>query len=148
MNTKYIVAVVVAVSALPFVSFAHEGATGVVKERMELMETMGKQFKEIGQRVQSNRNLPSIGERAAKIQELSEKIPDVFPSGSLDRPSEATPTIWQQWDQFEAKARDLKQTAGALSAAASSGDPKLISERFKAVSRSCAACHDDFRKKR
>jgi cytochrome c556 len=149
MNTRRIFfAAVVAAAVLPFASVAHEGATGVVKERMDLMETIGKQFKEIGQRVQSNRNLPSIGERAAKIQEMSEKIPGLFPAGSLDRPTDAKATIWEQWDQFEARARDLRQAAGALSTAAPSGDPKLISERFKAVSRSCAACHDDFRQKK
>lgn len=149
MNFRHLLcaatAIVVSVS---FSSLAHEGATGVVKERMDLMESMGKQLKEIGQRIQTNRNLPSIRDHAQAISALSEKITALFPPGSLDRPTDAKTAIWEKWPQFEAHAQDLKKASAALADMAPSGDPKRVSDSFKAVSRSCAACHDDFRQKR
>lgn len=141
-------ALVATLAAGSFAAVAHEGATGVVKERMDLMEAIGKDFKDIGQRLQANRNLPSIAERAKRIEERSARIAALFPTGSLDRPSDALPIIWERWSDFEDRARGLRDASAGLAEAAPSGDPKLVSDRFKALTRSCNACHDTFRKKR
>lgn len=141
-------ALVAALLAGSFAAAAHEGATGVVKERMDLMEAIGKDFKDIGQRLQANRNLPSIAERARRIEERSARIAALFPSGSLERPSDALPVIWERWEEFEERAKGLRNASAGLAEAAPAGDPKLVSERFRALTRSCNACHDAFRKKR
>lgn len=133
--------------AVPLASLAHEGATGVVKDRMDLMTAMGKELKSVGQKIASNRNLASISDSATKIKTMSGNIPNLFPSGSLTKPTDAKPAIWERWDQFEGHVSDLGQKLDALAAVAPSGDPKQVSDKFKAVDRSCSACHDDFRQK-
>lgn len=132
---------------VPAVSLAHEGATGVVKERMDLMTSMGKEMKAVGQKIESNRNLASIADSAIKVKTMSRDIARFFPPGSLIKPTDARPAIWEKWDQFEARISGLQRSLDALAAAAPSGNPKLISDRFRQVGRSCAACHDDFRQK-
>lgn len=144
----WLAAIVAASASASFAALAHEGASGVVKERMDLMEAIGNDFKEIGQRLQANRNLPSIAERARRIEERSARIAALFPPGTLDRPTDARPVIWERWSEFEARARGLRDASAELAEAAPSGNPKLVSDRFKALTRSCNACHDDFRRKR
>lgn len=139
---------VVLIAAVPAtVTLAHEGATGVVKERMDLMVAMNKEMKSIHQKIATNRNLAGIADSAAKIKEMSGNIAGKFPAGSLTPPTDAKPIIWEQWNQFEAHIGTLQVSLDALAAAAPSGDPKLISNKFNATAHSCNACHDDFRKK-
>jgi len=148
MKQKHIWLAVALTVAVPLASFAHEGATGVVKDRMDLMTAMGKELKSVGQKVASNRNLASISDSATKIKAMSENITKLFPPGSLDKPTDAKPAIWEQWDRFEGHVSDLQKSLDALAAIAPSGDPKQVSAKFKAVDRSCSACHDDFRQKK
>ena len=147
MNQKYFYFAIALIAAAPLATLAHEGATGVVKERMDHMTAMGKELKSVGQKIASNRNLASISDSAAKIKTMSREIPRMFPPGSLSPPTDAKPVIWEKWNQFEEHVSDLGQKLDALAAVAPSGDPKQVSDKFKAVDRSCSACHDDFRRK-
>ena len=147
MKQKHIWFAIGLTAAVPLAALAHEGATGVVKDRMDLMSAMGKELKSVGQKVSSNRNLASISDSAVKIKTMSENIPKLFPPGSLTKPTDAKPAIWEKWDQFEGHVSDLQKSLDALAAVAPSGDPKQVSTKFRAVGRSCAAGHDDFRQK-
>jgi len=129
----------------PALSAAHEGATGIVKERMDVMEGMAAEIKAINRSVEANRNLSQIADRAAAIRATSRRIPALFPQGSLDAPTTAKPAIWQEWDRFQMLAGDLGTVADALAAAAASGDPKRVAERAAAVNRACLSCHADYR---
>lgn len=140
--------VAIAASVVASLTWAHEGATGIVKERMDAMTEMGKQVKEISRRVATNRNLASIAESAMRIDATATKIPLLFPAGSGVGVTEATPAIWQRWDEFKTKADALGKEAVALAAAAASGDTKLISARAVALGDACVACHDVFRQKK
>lgn len=51
-------AALVIVAALP--AFAHDHATGVVKERMDMMEAMAKRMKVIRARIEAKRDLAAI----------------------------------------------------------------------------------------
>src|SRR5215210_3760577 len=103
---------------------AHEGATGIVKERMDAMEDMAKAMKEIRRRMLANRDLPGIASEAARIGALGERLPELFRPGSNGRPSEALASVWQQWPKFQAEAERLVQETGKLARSAASGDPK------------------------
>src|SRR5215813_14829648 len=111
---KVCLAAGIAIGALAISAAAHEGATGVVKERMDAMEDMAKAMKAINQRVKANRDLPSIKADARAIQELAGKITSVFPPGSSQHPSAAKTLIWQKWSDFEARARALAAESGKL----------------------------------
>jgi cytochrome c556 len=125
----------------------HEHATGVVKERMDLMESMAKAQKAIAQRLRTNRELELIRADARSIRELSEKIPSLFPPGSREHPSEAKAAIWQKWADFEAKARATQTESGKL-AATDTRDINALTAQARAVSQSCGACHELYRAKK
>ena len=102
-------------------AFAHSGETGVVKERMVLMKAIGAAMKSLTETMRGER--PYDAERVRKdageiARHGGEAMTSLFPQGSLDKPSEAKPEIWQDWDRFAALAGQLEQIAEALGQAA------------------------------
>src|SRR5262245_2357413 len=92
----------------------HEHATGVVRERMELMTDMGKRLLAISKRLRANKELDRISPDAGAIREASGKITAEFPPGSTQFPTAAKPVVWQQWDDFGEKVRKLQSEAEML----------------------------------
>lgn len=96
---------------------AHGGATGVVKERMMMMESLGKSLKELKDMMRGKTTY-----EPERVREIARKMSDhggdtmtkLFPKDSLDKPSEALPSIWKQWDKFKASANQLTAYANAL----------------------------------
>jgi cytochrome c556 len=86
-------------AAVPL-SAAHEGATGIIKERMDAMQTISQTMKSIRQQIEANRNLAAVPEEAARIQAIAKRIPSWFPPGSITKPTDALPVIWQRWGNF------------------------------------------------
>lgn len=123
----------------------HEGATGIVKERMDDMKAIGGSLKRIGDRIRSKRDLAAVAADAEKIAAAAARMPSLFPKGSHDGHTEATPAVWQKWPDFVASSQSLKEASVALAAAARSGDAAKVSEQLRLVSRSCGSCHDTFR---
>ncbi len=148
MTSNFRAALAAAVILVPIAALAHEGATGIVKERMDAMEAMGREVKEIGRHIEANRNLADIGPRAAHIQALGDKLTSLFPAGSLQQPTDAKPEIWQNWDRFQAHAKTLHDAIGALQTAAAAGDPKALADRFTDLAHACSGCHEEFRQKK
>jgi cytochrome c556 len=126
---------------------AHEGATGIVKERMDAMTTMSNTMKTVGRFIEANRNLAGIQEEANRIRNIAAHIPQWFPPGSTNKPTDALPTIWQRWPDFQARAARLEQDSTRLALVAASGDPKAIAAQFRAVGQTCSDCHADYRQK-
>jgi cytochrome c556 len=136
----------VVLSALPNV-LAHEGATGIVKERMDAMAGMSHAMKAIGHLIEANRDLAAISNEVAHIRDIATHIPSWFPPGSTTKPTDALPTIWQRWPDFQARAAQLEQESAKLSTVAASGDPQSIAAQFRVVGQTCTGCHTDFRAK-
>jgi len=129
---------------IPLVALAHEGATGIVKERMDAMEAMGRELTAMRRSIDANRNLAGIAERAESIGRTADRVPELFPPNSLTPPTTAKPAIWQEWNRFQSLAVQLRDAAGALGAAARTGDPTTVSARYRDVVRACLSCHQDF----
>ncbi len=129
-------------------ALAHEGASGIIKERMDAMGIMAKAMKDASRRIEANRNLAAIKADAEKISAIAPKIPGCFPPGSTQPPTDAKAEIWQRWDEFQTLAQRLRTESEALAAAAANGDPKAIGEQFRVLGRACTACHEPFRAKR
>ena len=104
----------IAAASLP--SAAHDHATGVVKERMEMMEAMAKRMKAIRERIDGKRDLAAIKTDAEAIASHAPHIVDLFPPGSIQRPTDARGTIWQNWPDFERKATALEVESRKLKA--------------------------------
>jgi cytochrome c556 len=133
-----------AVILVPLVALAHEGATGIVKERMDAMEAMGRELNAIRRSIDANRNLASIAQRAEIIRRTGERLPELFPPNSLNPPTGAKPAIWQEWDRFQSLALQLREVSGALVSAAKAGDPNAVSARYRDLVAACLSCHQDF----
>jgi cytochrome c556 len=136
----------VAIFAMVSSVAAHDLATGVVKERMDAMESMAKAMKAITQRIKANRDLGSIKGDAQAIRELALKMTLSFPPGSNQHPSGAKPAIWQKWPDFESKARVLAAESDKL-AQTDARDAKSIAAQARVVSQSCGKCHEVYRQK-
>jgi cytochrome c556 len=93
---------------------AHEGATGVVRERMEEMESMAKALKAISESLKRKRDLASVKDSARSIQKDAEKMLSLFPQGTGQHPSEATAKVWENWPDFERRARALATESAKL----------------------------------
>ena len=91
------VAAIAASFALTFVTLAlaHEGATGVVKERMDLMERQKDDMKLIGDMAKGKTpfDAAKAAEAARDISVTAKKIHELFPKGSEGGESEALPAI-------------------------------------------------------
>jgi cytochrome c556 len=108
----------------PF-AVAHEGAMGIVKERMTLMSGLGDTMKVLSAIFKKERpyDAKAVAEAAQSIRDHSgEALTKLFPKGSLDHPSVAKQEIWQKWDDFKRMAEDLKIYADALAKAAPTGN--------------------------
>ncbi len=105
-------------------ALAHGNATGVVKERMELMESMGDAMEILADMFKGEVPYDAESVRSAALEihrRAGEKITRLFPENSLDRPSEALPEIWKNWEQFESLAAQATNYSDALAKAA--GNP-------------------------
>ncbi|MGD9502422.1 MAG: cytochrome c, partial [Methyloceanibacter sp.] len=124
--------------------------TGVVKERMDLMDSQKDAMKVIGDMAKDK--TPFDAEAAAKaaneLATTAKKIPDLFPAGSGGGKSEALPAVWERWDRFKAGADDLTAAADALAKALADSASEEWKPAFKKVGEACKSCHEDFRAKK
>jgi len=135
----------IAAACLP--SMAHDHATGVVKERMDMMEVMAKHLKAIRGRIDGKRDLAAIKADAEAIAEHAPHLVHLFPPGSTQKPTDARGTIWQNWSDFERKATVLEVESKKL-VNTSANDLAALGAQVRAVSEACGACHEKYRTKR
>lgn len=136
-------------------SVAHEGASGIVAERMEMMKSIGGAMKRLASmyRGEAPYDPASVRDAAGIIgRHGGEHMTRMFPPGSHDHPSEALPIIWEDWDRFTALADELAAHSEALASTAGNGDLTGAAAElpswgdFARLGRVCSACHTEFRK--
>ncbi|PHP68487.1 cytochrome C [Zhengella mangrovi] len=120
MRNKIILAAVALSLGGAAAAFAHGGATGIVKERMEAMESMGDTMKALKPMMQGAvaYDADAVRQGARSIRDHAAKIQDLFPEGSGGHPSEARPEVWTERSDFDALAKRLQVLAAGLKAAA------------------------------
>lgn len=140
------------VVAVAFIAQAHEGAKGVVKQRMDSMSAMGDAVKTIADMVKGKAeyNIDEIRASAQVLTSHADKITGYFPDTEESKKShvsEALPNIWQDWPEFEAQAQNLEKAVSDLEKqAALELDERALRIVFAKTAKACSACHDDFRK--
>ena len=151
---SWIVALVLCLAAAGLSSLvsAHSGAKGVVKERMDHMGSIAASMKAMGKMFKGAEPFDpdKIRKLSASVsQHGGDAMLSLFPEETLQPPSDARPEIWANWTRFSELAHALKSTASALSDGADNtrgqdldGSPEKL---FKAVARTCKACHKDYR---
>ena len=127
-------------------SAAHDHTTGVIKERMDMMEAMARRMKAIRARIDGRRDLAAIKTEAAAIASSTPHIVHLFPLGSTQRPTDAKAAVWKNWPDFERMAAALEAESKKL-ANVEPRDIDALSAQFRAVSAACGACHEKYRAK-
>jgi cytochrome c556 len=121
LNKRLLAAFIVTISIISApVLLAHGGATGIVKERMDLMDDMKSAMKELSSifKGQQAYDAEVIRQAASTINQHSgDAITRLFPENSLKH-SEAKPAIWQEWQHFKDLAdRQERLSQGLYNAA-------------------------------
>jgi cytochrome c556 len=170
MNKKLVILSAVALSAsLALGAFAHSGATGIVKERMDGMMAMGKAMKSLVLIVKGAKDYDAaVIENAAKtIQNHSgENLVKLFPKDAKKQSaSVAKDEIWENWAEFQALSQHLQMLSVGLEATAGNGiggveaantteastlTAEMLTEMsvdqiFPMIAGSCSSCHSKFR---
>lgn len=131
-------------------ALAHGGATGVVKQRMDAMGTIGDAVKVIGQMLRGTTEYDPVAiETAAGViaAHAGNNLTQLFPEDSIKGPSEALPAIWSDWVTFQEQADRLETSALKLTTTAGA-DKAEIGKVFGDVAGTCKACHEKFRLKK
>lgn len=114
-----------------------------VKARMDLMGDIRKNFATIGSMVQGKTDFDAAAANTAAnaLSTDAEAIPDAFVTPAEDPESETSPAIWENWDDFVAKARNLEMVADNLD----TSSLEAMKGTFGPVAASCGACHKAYR---
>lgn len=77
------------------------------------------------------------------IEAAAGDIPALFERPATDPKSEASPDIWDNFDDFEAKAADLETLVSErVGAVESEGD---LAPLMRDLGAACKACHSDYK---
>ena len=75
---------------------AHQGATGIVKERMDAFKASQRHLKSIIAAAKTD-EFDKVEKLARQLAEWGRAMPEYFPADSAHPPSEAAPAIWQDF---------------------------------------------------
>lgn len=125
-------------------------ALPVVEMRLAMMELQAFNIGLLGTMARGRQDYdPALAQAAADnlVRMARSDWRVYFPPGtSLDDlpDSEASPKLWQAWDDFRAKQADLVTAAEALAATAGQ-DVAAMRGGVMALSKACSACHTPYR---
>lgn len=143
-RTRIAAAALCAVTATA--ALAHSGVTNkAVKAWMQTMSAIGQNTKVLGTMSKGVAEFDALeARRAAKaIAQKAGQIPELFKTPASDPKSEALPVIWQDFEDFSAKATDLRQSA--LRAAATIRTRSDLRAAMTEIGGACQACHKAYR---
>ncbi|MEJ6478909.1 MAG: cytochrome c [Octadecabacter sp.] len=109
------------VSSFAAGAFAHNGATGIVKERMDAMMAMGNAVKALAPMMRGEIAHDADAVRAAAATftaHAGETMTRLFPEGTGGSPSAAKDAVWEDWDEFASLAQQLATYSAGLALAA------------------------------
>lgn len=132
---------------LPTVAVAQTAPEKAIRSRQAAFYLMGQQMARIkaGAAGGSALEKSSLKLSAEVIEVLSRAVAEQFPAGSDQGTTKAKPDIWKEPARFKQLMQDLQSQAVKLQAAVRAGDPAEIKAAYGETSRSCKACHDDFK---
>jgi cytochrome c556 len=140
---------VAAVAALVVgVALAHEGATGIVKDRMAMMQNMDLQLKAIQAMLSGWAPFDAVALRnyAAALHDSCHQSESLFPAGSQDRASHARPAVWDNPQAFREEFQKLHEASEALVETIAGGGRTDIAVAINDLRQTCDGCHATFRK--
>ncbi|MDQ3246857.1 MAG: cytochrome c [Pseudomonadota bacterium] len=125
-------------------------ALALMKERHENYEKIGDAMKVVSRELKaSSPDLAQVRSNAVIIAELAPQVKGWFPVGTGPDvgKTDARAEIWQNPQDFQAKAGDFEKAAAAFQAAARGNDVGAMQSAHADLGKSCKACHDLYREK-
>jgi len=138
--------------ALPALVVAASAAfAGPIEDREAIMKGFGDAMKTLVPIAKGEAafDAATVAAGLAAINDGAQKI-DVaalFPAGSDQGDTEASPKIWENLADFTARVDKLKADAAA-GAAAKPADAEAFKAVFGAVAGNCGSCHETYRLKK
>jgi cytochrome c556 len=121
------------------------GTGDPVAERQRLMKNVGANWADIQAKVKAGAP-DTVAVNAESLSLHAQRIPGLFPPGSLTDKSKAKPEIWQKWPEFESTAKKMETEAARLQSTAAAGNGQGSEDIIKDFGRNaCGACHTPFR---
>ncbi len=115
------------------------------KERNAAMKSLGGAMKRLGGAVGAGNNADAAA-AARTIAGVGDRVAELFEAKSIPDESRAKPEIWDNFDDFKAKAAAMSAAANKVAADAEGGnlasDPKAV---VGSIGATCGACHKVYR---
>ncbi|MEE9429379.1 MAG: cytochrome c [Paracoccaceae bacterium] len=144
MKTSHALAIIFILTASA--ALAHKNVKNAsVKARMDAMSTIAANMKILGAFAKGTAPFDQGQARAAAltIAKHAAQTSELFLAPEDDPLSEALPLIWQDFDDFSAKAKELQVLATKFSASIS--DQQDVGPAMVALGGACKSCHKLYR---
>ena len=145
-NRFVVLGVIAVLASVISAAIAHEGASGIVKMRMDKFKQSQQQLKSLIAHTKAQK-YDEVARLAGYLAEWGAQIPAHFPKGSTQKPTEARPEIWIDFENFTAKAEAFRMAANRIEEAARLNDKGAVSQAIQDTAASCKSCHAMFRAK-
>ena len=89
----------------------------------------------------------ALQQPAQQIVTWSDRLPALFPPGSLAGATYALPNIWTDTASFAVAVSAMQTAAQRLQAASRTGDRAASANAYRAAANACGSCHREFRKR-
>ena len=124
--------------------YAHEGAKGIIKERMDKFKMSKNLMKKINKGLQ-NDDFLTIEKSAQTLLKWSKEMPNYFPEGSDTPPSEASSDIWLDPEGFKKAVKNFELASLELITQSQNKDIDMTVDSFRNLAKTCKGCHQKFR---
>ena len=124
--------------------YAHEGAKGIIKERMDKFKMSKSLMKKINKGLQ-NDNFIIIEKSAQTLLDWSKEMSNYFPEGSDTPPSEASSDIWLDPEGFKIAIKNFELASLELITQSQSENFDMTVNSFRDLAQTCKGCHQKFR---
>ena len=148
---KALAAGLVVAAALSGVSavMAQQKPEDAIKYRQSAFFIMGQNFGPLAAMAKGDRPYDKeVAIKSATIVEFMSKLPwDRFGPGTDMGNTKAKPEIWENMDDFKAKAEKMQAETAKLLQVAQTGDAAALKAQVGETGKACKACHDNYRNK-
>ena len=130
-------------------AMAQQKPEDAIKYRQSALFIMGQSFGPLAAMAKGDRPYDKeVAIKNATIVEFMSKLPwDRFGPGTDIGNTKAKPEIWENMDDFKAKAEKMQAEVAKLLLAAQTGDAAALKAQVGETGKACKACHDNFRNK-
>ena len=133
--------------SFPFFSYSNDGATGIIKERMDKFQESKNLMRTINKSLSDN-NFDIIRQSAEKLNKWAIEMHKYFPKGSeanSSNKSQASYNIWSDPEGFKKAVKKFEITSAKLIKISQNKNIDDTVSSFREVAASCKGCHKQFR---